>query len=175
MKRFFLLLALTSSSALAAEKKIDLAPPILEAKAPDKLISVKESLVLLGDKKYRRIEYKNDVFYLRLQSLPGENSQDLFAPKKPVGSEHEMRRECLKENLPKDNRKARILGEVKVTEVTSIYLEGLHNECESLSETEIDAHLGLKLKTGEHSDLRIGIEKGPASPVTPKATLNLGF
>ena len=136
---------------------------------------------------YKRQEYKSDVFYLRIQSPGGEEGeQDLLKPqqsrsapilkdgKHPIPGDEEPR-ECLMRNLPFDPDKARVVGEVKITEVTSVYLEALHNECEVFYAKNSDALLGVKVKTSEKTDLRMGLEKTPAGGLGPKGSFNLKF
>jgi hypothetical protein len=154
-------------SSIAAEKKINLAPPRIKANAPSTIV-VKETLVSFNGQQFRRVEYKSEFFYLRLQSIDGGLEKK---------SENRMNgaKECLKTNLPPEEQSARVLGEVKLTAFSSFYLEALHNKCETFdARTQSDAFLGVKIKTGENSDAKIGVGAGPGV-ISPQMQMNWKF
>ncbi|MGZ3710499.1 MAG: hypothetical protein ACXVBE_02030 [Bdellovibrionota bacterium] len=175
---FFLAFSLLGPKFLsAAPKEIslqDLAPPKIKAGTPAK-VQVRESVVQLGDLKFKRVEYKGESFYLRLQS-----KEAISAPNKTENEESstlvkDEDRECLK-NLPYGEEHALVLAEVKVTTVASLYLEGLRNKCRSFDlRRESDGEAGLKLRTSRSSDVRLGVDAAPGAGLTPKASFNLGF
>lgn len=167
-------IAFVCSSAFSSEKKINLAPPKVEAKAPAEVM-VKESTVLLHGKLFRRIEYRDETFYFRIQSKIPKSDPEKVEPSESVDTRFSARKDCLKTNLPFPEENARVIGEVKFTASTSVYIEALHNQCESFDpRVQSDGGIGLKLNAGEESDLRIGIESTPTG-VTPKTNFNLNF
>lgn len=145
----------------------NLAPPKIEAKAPSK-VQVTESVLVIGTTKYKKIEYGTESFYLRLQSKEAADK-----PAEPESKDRTFR--CMK-NMPYQEEDALVLAEAKVTTVASVYVEGLRNKCVTFDvRKHWDSEAGIKLKTSENSDMRLGVEALPATGLTPKASLNLGF
>jgi hypothetical protein len=145
--------------ARASDEPTNFSPPQLETKTPSAL-TVKESEVVVHGQRYRRIETQSEVYYLRLQADDGKT-----APPPPLQSLNNTdtiqgaRRDCLRSNLPMADDQARLAGEAHLTQITSVYVQALHDECSSFDPTkDVDAEAGLKLKTSKASDLRLGLE-----------------
>ncbi len=146
-------------------------PPESKAHATD--MGVKESVVLLHGQRFRRIEAKSESFYLRVESPDEENPPG--STEKAAGNDSfgGGRRDCLRTTVPLEEGDARIVSEVKVTKVTSVYLEALHDQCTSFNpRSEVDGQVGVKVKTGEQSDVKVGfgaisVPKATESPYAP--------
>lgn len=160
------------SSMAADDTRLIMTSPQVKAKAAPE-VRVKESVVILHNQRFRRIEIRGETFFLQLQELdPGNNPGD---PNRLLDHDNVAsgRRECLRTNAPMDELDARVVGEVKITKVTSLYLEGLHNQCESFSPlVETDGHAGVKVRTGERSNIKLGfgasrLLQNSQSPLVP--------
>lgn len=81
-------------------------------------ISTKETIVQVGERKFRRVEYKSDIFYLQLQSDVASNDElVMMCGDKPqqFGS----------------NSPPLVTAAVKVTKRTRFFIEGLRKMCVS--------------------------------------------
>ena len=147
-----LLSFLLSGNGIAATSQpsqVDLSPHTVVLE-PNPSLEVKESIVSLHGEKFKRLEYKSEVFYLRLQN--GEGMEQKKTEEMLLGCKHA-------ENIL-DTQDARIIGEVKITKVASAFIEGMRTSCESYKPTRRDLGAGLKVKTGKNSDIKVKVVPG---------------
>lgn len=165
---FFLIFALSAS---AKEKKINLAPTRIEANR----LPMKQTEVSINGKRFLRLEYEDELFYLRFQSTSPHLDPEKLEPL-PNSAQANPYTGCMKAHRTRDGQLARVVGEVKISKVSSVYLEALRSECDVFDvRKQSDAEVGLKLKTSARSDVRLGLEAVPNTSLTPKASFNLGF
>ena len=121
-KTFSVVLALGFLMQLESKSEAAESPPAKELSAFEKSlqmnenISTKETIVQLGGRKFRRVEFKSDIFYLQLQSDLATNAElSLLCGERP------------QEFGP--NSAPMITAAVRVTKRTRFFIEGLRRMC----------------------------------------------
>ncbi|RYZ98500.1 MAG: hypothetical protein EOP11_20605 [Proteobacteria bacterium] len=159
--KLLLLLSLAGAALSAwAGEPIRLAPSSQDS------ITTKETVVSVRGQKFRRLEINGKSFFLRFQ-------QPDDAPKEKRFGQELIECEVGAEMFHADE--VRVLAEVKVTKVSTLYFKALERDCANYEITPRDIQLGFKVKTSERSDVDLGFRARDKAGLEVKPTFNLSF